>query len=202
MFLTKKHLDRRTFLRGMGATVALPLLDAMIPARTLLAFTAARAVPRLAFVYFPHGAIMDEWCRRRAARPHPPTAVAVPRPADDRQRPRESPRLRTGARHHAGHMAVRASRRASAAPPSDQLAADHLGRRDAAAVDRCRHRGADEDRRRYLGRRVRRRAMARRSRSVERASRCRWNSARVRCSTRCFLDRRRRRSTQRSRPRR
>jgi len=61
MFLTKKHLDRRTFLRGMGATVALPLLDAMIPARTLLAFTAARAVPRLAFVYFPLGAIMDEW---------------------------------------------------------------------------------------------------------------------------------------------
>jgi hypothetical protein len=61
MFLTKKHLDRRTFLRGMGATVALPLLDAMIPARTLLALTAARPVPRLAFVYFPHGAIMDEW---------------------------------------------------------------------------------------------------------------------------------------------
>src|SRR5688572_9295285 len=61
MFLTKKHLDRRTFLRGMGATVALPLLDSMIPARTLLALTAARPVPRLAFVYFPHGAIMDEW---------------------------------------------------------------------------------------------------------------------------------------------
>ena len=61
MFLTKKHLDRRTFLRGMGATVALPLLDAMIPARTLLALTSARPVPRLAFVYFPHGAIMDEW---------------------------------------------------------------------------------------------------------------------------------------------
>ena len=61
MFLTKKHLDRRTFLRGMGATVALPLLDAMVPARTLLAFTAARPAPTLAFVYFPHGAIMDEW---------------------------------------------------------------------------------------------------------------------------------------------
>jgi hypothetical protein len=60
MFLTKKYLDRRTFLRGMGATVALPLLDAMIPARSLLAFTAA-SVPRLAFVYFPHGAIMTEW---------------------------------------------------------------------------------------------------------------------------------------------
>lgn len=61
MFITNKPLDRRTFLRGMGATVALPLLDAMIPARTLLAFNTARAVPRLAFVYFPHGAIMEEW---------------------------------------------------------------------------------------------------------------------------------------------
>jgi Protein of unknown function (DUF1552) len=61
MFLTRKHLDRRTFLRGMGATVALPLLDAMIPARTLLALTAAKAAPRMAFVYFPHGAIMREW---------------------------------------------------------------------------------------------------------------------------------------------
>jgi hypothetical protein len=63
MFITKTHLNRRTFLRGMGATVALPLLDAMIPARMLLALTAARAVPRLAFVYFPHGAVMDEWSR-------------------------------------------------------------------------------------------------------------------------------------------
>ena len=61
MFLTKQHLDRRTFLRGMGTAVGLPLLDAMIPARTLLAFTAAKAAPRLAFIYFPHGAVMDEW---------------------------------------------------------------------------------------------------------------------------------------------
>jgi hypothetical protein len=61
MFITNKPLDRRTFLRGMGATVALPLLDAMIPARTLLAFRAARPAQRMAFVYFPHGAIMDDW---------------------------------------------------------------------------------------------------------------------------------------------
>jgi hypothetical protein len=61
MFITKKHLDRRTFLRGMGATVALPVLDAMIPAHTALAATAARPVPRLLFVYVPHGAIMNEW---------------------------------------------------------------------------------------------------------------------------------------------
>jgi hypothetical protein len=61
MFISKTHLDRRTFLRGMGATIALPLLDAMIPARTVLAATAAAPVPRLAFVYVPHGAVMREW---------------------------------------------------------------------------------------------------------------------------------------------
>ena len=60
MFLSKTHLDRRTFLRGMGATVALPLLDAMVPAGRLLA-AFAKPAPRLAFVYVPHGAIMNEW---------------------------------------------------------------------------------------------------------------------------------------------
>ena len=58
MFIFKKHLDRRTFLQGMGATVALPLLDAMRPA---LAAAAPRPVPRMACVYFPHGAVMDRW---------------------------------------------------------------------------------------------------------------------------------------------
>ena len=67
MFITKKHLPRRTFLRGMGATLALPLLDSMIPARTLLAQTAARPLPRLGFVYVPHGAIMASGRRRPKA---------------------------------------------------------------------------------------------------------------------------------------
>lgn len=61
MFVAKKHLPRRTFLRGAGAAVALPLLDAMIPAGTALAQTAAAPKPKMAFVYFPHGAIMDQW---------------------------------------------------------------------------------------------------------------------------------------------
>jgi Protein of unknown function (DUF1552) len=61
MFVTKKHLERRTFLRGIGAAVALPLLDAMIPARTALAQTAAKPTPHMGFIYFPHGAIMDHW---------------------------------------------------------------------------------------------------------------------------------------------
>jgi hypothetical protein len=61
MFITKKHLPRRTFLKGVGVTLALPLLDSMIPARTLLAQTAAKAATRLGFIYVPHGAIMDKW---------------------------------------------------------------------------------------------------------------------------------------------
>jgi hypothetical protein len=61
MFVTKKHLPRRTFLKGVGVSLALPLLDSMVPARTLLAQTAARPLPRLGFVYIPHGAIMDKW---------------------------------------------------------------------------------------------------------------------------------------------
>ena len=61
MMMTRKALPRRTFLRGVGATLALPLLDAMVPARTLLAKTAAMPAPRLGFVYLPHGANMDSW---------------------------------------------------------------------------------------------------------------------------------------------
>jgi hypothetical protein len=61
MFITKKHLPRRTFLRGAGALIALPFLDAMVPARTALAATAAKPLPRMAFIYFPHGAIMEQW---------------------------------------------------------------------------------------------------------------------------------------------
>ena len=61
MFVTKKHLPRRTFLKGVGVSLALPLLDSMIPARTLLAQTAGKPLPRLGFVYVPHGAIMDKW---------------------------------------------------------------------------------------------------------------------------------------------
>ena len=61
MFLTKKHLSRRTVLKGAGAAIALPLLDAMIPARTAWANTAAAIKPRLGYVYFPHGAVQKFW---------------------------------------------------------------------------------------------------------------------------------------------
>jgi hypothetical protein len=61
MYLTKKHLSRRSVLRGAGAAIALPLLDAMIPAGTALAQTAAAPKPKLGFFYLPHGAVMDRW---------------------------------------------------------------------------------------------------------------------------------------------
>src|SRR5262245_20843245 len=58
MFLTKKHLSRRTVLRGAGTSIALPLLDAMLPAATALAQTAAAPQMRVGFFYIPHGAVM------------------------------------------------------------------------------------------------------------------------------------------------
>ncbi len=61
MIIAKKALPRRTFLRGMGASVALPLLDAMVPSMTALAATAARPVRRLGFVYIPMGANIARW---------------------------------------------------------------------------------------------------------------------------------------------
>src|SRR5262245_48394132 len=61
MFISKKHLSRRTVLRSAFATISLPLLDAMIPAHTALAQTAAVSPPRLGFFYFPHGAVMSNW---------------------------------------------------------------------------------------------------------------------------------------------
>jgi hypothetical protein len=57
MMITKKALDRRTVLRGMGAAVALPLLDSMVPALT----AAVAPTQRFGFVYVPHGSIMREW---------------------------------------------------------------------------------------------------------------------------------------------
>ncbi|MDE3157315.1 MAG: DUF1552 domain-containing protein [Acidobacteriota bacterium] len=62
MFIFKKHLPRRSVLKGAGAAVALPLLEAMAPAATAWADTPAGKAPkRFAFIGFPHGAIMDRW---------------------------------------------------------------------------------------------------------------------------------------------
>ena len=64
MIITKKFMPRRTFLRGMGATMALPLLEAMVPAATALAKTAGNPVRRLGFVFMPMGSDITRWTPR------------------------------------------------------------------------------------------------------------------------------------------
>src|SRR5438132_480190 len=66
MVISKIVLPRRTFLRGVGATMALPFLDAMVPALTAQQKTAAVPTPRLGLVYIPHGVIMDDWTPKAA----------------------------------------------------------------------------------------------------------------------------------------
>ncbi len=61
MIITQKHLPRRTFLRGAGMTLALPLLDAMIPALKAERLTAAAPVRRLGFIYYTLGVNVDKW---------------------------------------------------------------------------------------------------------------------------------------------
>src|SRR4051812_36480333 len=61
MMIFKKAIPRRTFLRGAGAALALPLLDGMVPALSAISQTAAKPNLRLAVVYVPNGMIMDKW---------------------------------------------------------------------------------------------------------------------------------------------
>src|SRR5215510_12423873 len=61
MFISKKHLSRRTFLHGAGVTLALPFLEAMVPAQTPLARTAANPRAKFGFIYVPMGSIMKQW---------------------------------------------------------------------------------------------------------------------------------------------
>jgi uncharacterized protein DUF1552 len=79
MIITKKHLPRRTFLRGIaGATVALPLLDSMIPALTAQSKTAAKPQFRAAFIYTPHGVILDKWVPKTGGVDYEMTPILKP----------------------------------------------------------------------------------------------------------------------------
>src|SRR5205085_11192987 len=66
VFITKKHLSRRRLLKGAGGALALPFLDAMIPAATALAQTAAAPKLRAGFFYIPHGAVMGNTAHGKA----------------------------------------------------------------------------------------------------------------------------------------
>ena len=75
-YLTKKHLSRRTLLRGAGAAIALPLLESMLPAGLRSAAAAGAPRARLACIYIPHGCIMSRWVPATTARFT--VALAVP----------------------------------------------------------------------------------------------------------------------------
>jgi len=139
MFITKKHLSRRTVLRGAGAAIALPLLDAMIPAGVALAATPAKTPQRLAFVGFPHGAVMRLWSPEQTGRDYTMSRILEPlaKYRDSmtivsglRNKPAESPEpheriertwLSCVKPEQAG------AKNADAGVTADQLAARHIG---------------------------------------------------------------------------
>ena len=75
MFITKLALPRRRFLRGMGVTLGLPLLDAMVPA---LSAKTEEPVPRLGFIYIANGVIQDQWTPKTTGRDYELTPILTP----------------------------------------------------------------------------------------------------------------------------
>ena len=78
MIVTKKALPRRTVLRGLGATLALPFLDGMVPALTALARTEARRAARFCAVYVPNGIMMESWTPAAVGRHYEFTPILKP----------------------------------------------------------------------------------------------------------------------------
>jgi hypothetical protein len=78
MMVFRRSIPRRTVLRGAGAALALPLLDAMLPAFATGAQTASRRATRLSFFTVPNGIIMDKWTPAAVGRNYPITPVLEP----------------------------------------------------------------------------------------------------------------------------
>lgn len=137
MFITKRHLSRRMFLRGAGVAVGLPLLDAMIPAMTALAQTAAKPMPRMGFVYFPHGSVMDRWSPKTEGRDFEFSPILKPlAPFKDqltivsglRNKPAESSSAHaTTAGTWLNCVKPAVSHSPNAGTSADQLAVQHIG---------------------------------------------------------------------------
>jgi hypothetical protein len=135
MIITKMALPRRTVLKGLGAALSLPLLDAMVPAFTR-ASAAAIPVRRLGFVYIPNGSNMKEWPPATTGR-----AFEFTRPLKPIEGFREYVQVLTGLANqvNGAHAVAAASWLTGVAPlesltnlkaatTADQIAAEHLGR--------------------------------------------------------------------------
>ncbi len=214
MYLTKKHLSRRTVLKGAGVALGLPLLDAMIPAATALANTAAAPQAARRILLHParrdhveHGVRSRDGSldaerrgRRLQAEPDPRAARGAQtlRHLVRQHREPRADELRAHAR--AGHLALgRASRREGdrredgADDRPDDRRAHRQGQRAAVARGRVR-----DDVSRAPRAAPARATTARRCRSATRRRRCRWSSIRARCSCSCSAPAIRPRSARRS----
>jgi hypothetical protein len=78
MFISKKHLSRRTFLHGAGVTIALPFLEAMLPAQTPLRNTAANVKSRFTAIFFPHGMAPGYWVPKKEGTDFEFTPIMMP----------------------------------------------------------------------------------------------------------------------------
>ncbi len=218
-YLTKKHLSRRTVLRGVGVALGLPLLDAMIPrrdgargdgggteaARRLLLYPARRDSVEHG-VRQGDGPLVPERRRRRfQAEPDPLATREAQELRDVVLEPREQSESELRARDRARDLAQRRATRPvrdrrGMATTIDQLIAGNRS----AKRPHC-PRSRSRPRRRLKSPRARRApaaTTARRCRSVTRRRRCRWSSIRARCSRSCSARATRPRSATRSRRRR
>tara|TARA_R110000772_G_scaffold210370_5_gene320914 strand:- start:1444 stop:2793 length:1350 start_codon:yes stop_codon:yes gene_type:complete len=138
MFITKKHLARRTVLKGAGVTMGLPMLEAMIPAAS--AQNAADPQLRAAFVYTPHGVILDEWVPTSEGADYEMTPILKPlEPFRDQMQVFSNMKLNTNNTTGSGHatssctwMSGAVAKDTSGADVEagktiDQMIADHIG---------------------------------------------------------------------------
>ena len=193
MFITKMSLPRRTFLRGMGVTLALPLLESMVPALTATAKTAANPQRRFGAIFVPLGERPGYWTPKTVGaelRVHADSeaARAVPRSRDDRLR---AVRPARRPRHHRGRMAERRHPEADDRRRRAQRHHDRPGHREA---DRQRHgvsvARAGDRRLHRLHRRLRHAVRLRLHEHAvvgeRRRRRCRWRSIRASTFERMF----------------
>ena len=202
MFLTKKHLSRRTVLKGAGVSLALPLLDAMIPAATALAQTAAAPKLRVGFFYIPHGAIqwntaygpaMDRWTPSGSGADFKLSEILSPL-EELKHLVTSFSHLENKANENSVHSIVPATWLSGMRPDSRVARREHVDddrpddrRSTSARRRRCRRSRSPPRRRRRSppARRAPAATTRRRCRSATPRRRCRWSSTRARCSRSC-----------------
>ena len=214
MYLTKKHLSRRTVLRAAGVSLGLPLLDAMIPAATALAQTAAAPKLRAGFFYLPHGAIMwntpygaemDHWTPSGAGADFKLSRILEPLEAHKRyvtsfgnienKAPQGSVHTLVPATWLSGVRPNEKATGAMMAPTIDQMIAEHIGQDTVLPSLEV----ASETTIQSAACGPALATTARRCRSAIPPRRCRWSSIRAKCSCSSSAPATRPRSARRSR---